>query len=97
MVKVKKIPQRICVGCRQTREKREMLRIVRTPDYQVVIDPTGKRSGRGAYICKDPKCFETALKQGQLQRALKVEIPEDLIEELRRIITQESKRFLKWG
>lgn len=93
MARVKKIPQRICVGCRQTREKREMLRIVRTPDYQVVIDPTGKRSGRGAYICKDPKCLDAALKQGQLQRALKVEIPDEVIEELRKKIAEESRDF----
>lgn len=79
MMRVKKVPQRICVGCRQIRMKKEMIRIVRTPDQQVVIDPTGKRSGRGAYICRDIGCLQAAVNGRHLQRALKIELPQEVV------------------
>lgn len=66
----KHVPQRMCVGCRQTQGKRALVRVVRTPDSGVVIDPTGKRAGRGAYLHADRGCWETALK-GRLEHALK--------------------------
>ncbi|NPV28251.1 MAG: YlxR family protein [Firmicutes bacterium] len=91
MPKTKKIPQRICVGCQQTREKRELIRIVRTPDLHVVIDPTGKRSGRGAYICRDLKCLDAAIAGKQLQRALRVELPSEVLEELKKMLSGEVK------
>ena len=69
-VRRKHIPQRTCVGCRAVEGKRGLVRVVRTPDQGVVIDPTGKRSGRGAYVHADPACWETALK-GRLEHALK--------------------------
>jgi predicted RNA-binding protein YlxR (DUF448 family) len=73
------VPQRTCVVCRQTSAKRQLVRVVRTPDGSVTIDPTGKLSGRGAYLCDLPACWEAALKhRGALARALKVEvIPEE--------------------
>ncbi len=73
------VPQRTCVACRQTSAKRQLVRIVRTPDGSVTVDPTGKLSGRGAYLCDSPACWQAALKQrGALSRALKLEtIPED--------------------
>ena len=69
------VPQRTCVACRQTSAKRQLVRIVRTPDGSVTVDPTGKLSGRGAYLCTDqPACWQAALKnRGVLARALKVE------------------------
>src|SRR5215203_2998908 len=67
------VPQRTCVACRQTGDKRGLVRIVRTPDAQVVIDLTGKRSGRGAYLCHTRACWDTALKRGVLARALKID------------------------
>jgi uncharacterized protein len=71
------IPQRTCVACRQTNAKRQLVRIVRTPDGGVTIDPTGKRSGRGAYLCESPDCWQAGLKRGALPRALKIDaIPE---------------------
>ncbi len=85
MPRVKKIPQRICVGCQQTKGKRELIRIVRTPELEVVIDPTGKRSGRGAYLCRDPRCLEAALAGKHLQRALRVELPGEIIEDLKKL------------
>ena len=68
----KHVPQRTCVACRTVRSKRELVRIVRTSEGAVVVDETGKRSGRGAYLCRQRDCWETALEQGQLERALKV-------------------------
>ena len=68
------IPQRTCVACRSERPKREMVRIVRAPDGAVGVDPTGKRSGRGAYLCLQLPCWQTALKRHALDKALKTEL-----------------------
>ena len=77
------IPQRTCVACRQTSAKRQLVRIVRTPDGSVTIDPSGKRSGRGAYLCATAECWQAGLKRGVLSRALKIEsIPEDNLDTL---------------
>ena len=70
----KHIPQRTCTGCRQTRPKREMIRLVRTAGGAVEVDPTGKRAGRGAYLCKGRSCWEAGLKRERLDRVLKVKI-----------------------
>ncbi len=67
------VPQRTCVACRGGSAKRELVRIVRAVDGSVVIDPTGKKSGRGAYLCRDRSCWEAGLKRSVLPRALKVE------------------------
>jgi uncharacterized protein len=67
------VPQRTCVACRQTGAKRGLVRIVRGIDGSVSIDPTGKRSGRGAYLCHSQECWHNALKRGILPRALKIE------------------------
>jgi uncharacterized protein len=72
------VPQRTCAACRQVRPKRELLRIVRTPDGHVVLDPTGKKSGRGTYLCARRSCWDLALKKGRLEQALNVTLlPED--------------------
>ena len=77
------IPQRTCVACRQTNAKRQLVRVVRTPDGSVTIDPSGKRSGRGAYLCETAACWQAGLKRGVLSRALKIEsIPEDNLDTL---------------
>lgn len=68
----KHVPQRRCVACRTGRPKRQLVRIVRTPDGVVTVDETGKRSGRGAYLCAQRHCWEAALTGRQLARALKV-------------------------
>ena len=67
----KHVPQRTCVGCRKIRPKREMVRIVRTSDQGVKIDESGKASGRGAYLCRERKCWEKALAEKRLEYALK--------------------------
>ncbi|MGB9830493.1 MAG: RNase P modulator RnpM, partial [Fervidicoccus fontis] len=88
--KVKKVPQRTCVGCKQVKEKKELIRIVRTPEQKIIIDPTGKRSGRGAYICKNIVCLEAALAGRNLQQALKSDIPNEVIEELKRSLSGDN-------
>jgi len=64
------VPQRTCVACRQTRAKRDLVRIVRTLTGEVEIDPTGKRPGRGAYLCRNQSCWELALKKSIVEHAL---------------------------
>jgi len=70
----KHVPQRTCIVCRQVQSKREMVRLVRTPEGQLVVDETGKRNGRGAYLCRRKACWEGALNEGRLARALQMEI-----------------------
>ncbi|NLJ75672.1 MAG: YlxR family protein [Peptococcaceae bacterium] len=84
MAKVKKIPQRMCVGCQEMKPKKQLIRIVRTPDDLVEIDPTGKKSGRGAYICPDLVCLNKALQGKRLDKALQRKISQELIADLRK-------------
>lgn len=69
------VPERTCVACRLPRPKREMVRIVRTASGSVEVDPTGKLSGRGAYLCQQASCWQAALRRDALGRALKVTVP----------------------
>jgi predicted RNA-binding protein YlxR (DUF448 family) len=74
----KHVPQRTCIACKQVRPKRELIRIVRTPDGHVVLDETGKKSGRGAYLCARRACWEPAVRKGLLEREFEVTLlPED--------------------
>lgn len=74
-MKVRKLPQRTCVGCGQVRGKRELIRVVRRPDASVELDLVGKTSGRGAYICPSVTCLDQALKSKKLERQLEVSLP----------------------
>ncbi|MCL2766625.1 MAG: YlxR family protein [Peptococcaceae bacterium] len=78
MPKIKRIPQRLCVGCQEMKPKKELLRIVRTPDEGITIDQTGKRAGRGVYICLNPECLKIARKGKRIEKALKTPIPPDV-------------------
>ena len=78
----KKIPMRMCVGCREMKPKKELLRVVRSPQGEVSLDPTGKKAGRGAYVCYSPDCLHRALKQRQLDRALETKPEEAANEQL---------------
>ncbi|SFG49662.1 hypothetical protein SAMN05660649_01835 [Desulfotomaculum arcticum] len=82
MPKIKKIPQRMCLGCQEMKSKRELIRVVRTPEETVEIDPTGKRSGRGAYVCPNNECLEKAIKGKRLEKALKQPISKEIKESL---------------
>jgi predicted RNA-binding protein YlxR (DUF448 family) len=82
MEKIKKIPMRKCLGCMQSFPKNELIRVVRTPEGEICIDLKGKKSGRGAYICKSEACLKKAIKAKRLQNNLESQISEELLEEL---------------
>jgi uncharacterized protein len=77
MGRPKHIPQRSCVVCREKRDKRQLTRLVRQPDGQVAVDPTGKQNGRGAYLCDQPACWDKALRTDILSKALGAAITND--------------------
>lgn len=81
-LKPKKIPERQCLGCNMHKPKKEMLRVLRTPEGEILLDFTGKKSGRGAYICYDVKCLKNARKSGRISRSLGVEIPEEIYDRM---------------
>ncbi len=85
----KHIPTRTCIACRQGRVKREMVRVVRTPGGEVEIDLTGKKSGRGAYLCQVRSCWESALKKNALAHALET----DISAEVKNMIQEFSSRL----
>lgn len=80
----KKIPQRQCMGCRERKGKRELIRVVRGPDGTVRLDFSGKAPGRGAYLCPNPECLKKAMKAKSLSRSLETEIPDSVYEALLR-------------
>lgn len=83
----KKTPARMCTACREMKPKNELMRIVRTPEGDIKLDPTGKLNGRGAYICKSAECLKKARKTGALSRAFGAAIPEELFDELERTLS----------
>ena len=80
--KQKKIPLRQCLGCNEHKPKKELLRVVRTPEGEIVLDFTGKRSGRGAYICYNAKCLKKARKSKRIENNLEVSISEDIYDRM---------------
>ena len=78
----KTIPIRQCIGCREQKPKPELIRVVRSPSGEVSLDPRGKASGRGAYLCRDAACLKKAVKSRALERALAVAIPQEVYERL---------------
>lgn len=84
MQKPRKIPQRQCVGCREMKDKRSLLRIVRTPEGTILLDSTGRKPGRGAYVCPDPECLKKARKNRALERAFDAAIPAEVYDGLER-------------
>ena len=87
-MKPKKIPMRMCVGCREMKEKRELIRIVRTPEGAVVMDPTGKKSGRGAYVCRSAGCLAAARKARRLEKTFSCRIPDEVYDRLEQELQQ---------
>ena len=79
----KKIPLRKCTGCQQMKEKKELIRVVKTDEKEYTIDLTGKMAGRGAYVCKNTECLEKAFKSKGLERSFKSDIPKDIYDKLR--------------
>ena len=89
--KVKKIPMRQCMGCNEHLPKLELLRVVRSPENQVSLDFTGKKSGRGAYICRSVKCLQKARRSRRLDRILECEIPEEVYDAMEQELTEHGE------
>ena len=85
-MKPRKIPMRMCVGCREMKPKKELIRAVKRPTGEIVLDHTGKLSGRGAYVCRNQACLTKAIKQKQLDRALEHKLEDDVIAQLRQML-----------
>lgn len=85
-MKPKKVPMRMCVGCREMKPKRELIRVVRAPDGTVSLDPVGKKPGRGAYVCRSEDCLRRAIKQKQLERQLEVQLTDEVAQQLQQTI-----------
>jgi len=89
----KKIPMRQCLACREMKPKRELVRVVRSPEGEISLDSKGKNPGRGAYVCPGAECLKRAIKSKALSRALGVPIPESIIEELTGAIEQAANEL----
>ncbi|MBO5604194.1 MAG: YlxR family protein [Acidaminococcaceae bacterium] len=81
-MKVKKIPQRKCVGCGEMKPKKELIRVVRSPEGEISLDLTGKKAGRGAYVCPDKECISKAYKGHRLEKALEKQVNESVYKRL---------------
>ena len=75
---------RQCAGCREMKSKKEMIRVLKTSDEEIVLDATGKKNGRGAYLCFSEECLEKAIKNHGLERSLKAAIPKEIYEDLKK-------------
>lgn len=89
---VKKVPMRQCTGCGERKEKKELIRIIRTPEEEIDVDFTGRKNGRGAYICNSVECLQLARKKKSLERSLKTTIPEAVYQELEEEIKKNEDR-----
>ena len=86
---VKKVPMRQCVGCGQMKSKKEMMRVLKTAEEQVVLDVTGKMNGRGAYLCKEAECLKKARKNRGIERSLKMAIPAEVYDNLEKEFAED--------
>lgn len=91
VVHVKKVPLRQCIGCSERREKKDLIRIIRTPEEEIIVDFTGKKNGRGAYICNSVECLRLARKKKSLERSLNTAIPEQIYQELEKEMCTDEK------
>lgn len=86
----KKIPMRQCTGCREMKPKRELIRVVKSPENAISLDFKGKTQGRGAYVCPNKECLKRAIKSRALERSLEIKIPEEIYEELHKQMEEED-------
>ena len=93
---MKKIPQRTCIGCNQSKDKRELIRIVKNNNDEIFIDLTGKANGRGAYICNNIECLEKAIKSKKLEKSFEIKIRDEIYESLRGVINDNSEKQRKY-
>ena len=89
--RIRKIPMRQCLGCNEHFPKRELIRVVRTPEGEVVADTTGKKNGRGAYLCSNSACLRKAQKSKRLERALECVIPEEVYDSIAQALCAEER------
>ncbi|OHW62801.1 hypothetical protein EUAN_05850 [Andreesenia angusta] len=89
-MKTKKIPLRRCVGCNESKPKKELVRIVKSKEGEIAVDLTGKANGRGAYICRDSECLKKAMKSKRVERALETQIPDEVYDRLLEEIESEK-------
>ena len=90
MEKVKKIPMRQCLGCNEHKPKRELIRIVRTPEGEVVADMTGKKNGRGAYLCPSESCLRRVQRSKRAEKVLECAIPDEVYEAVARALAEDK-------
>ena len=83
---MKKVPMRMCVACREMKPKKELIRVVRTPEGEIIADETGRKNGRGAYLCRSDVCFGKAIKTKALERALEHPLSEEALAYIRKVI-----------
>ena len=88
----KKVPMRQCVGCKEMKSKKELLRIIKTAENEILLDVTGKKNGRGAYLCPNVECLAQAVKSKGLDRSLKTAMPREVIENLEKEIDTVAER-----
>lgn len=86
---IKKVPLRQCIGCGEMKNKKEMLRVIKTPEDEFCLDITGKKNGRGAYLCKQQECLQKAIKNKGMERSFKMSIPKEVYDTL----TEEFKNI----
>ena len=86
----KKIPQRMCLGCREHKPKKELVRVVRSPEGEISVDLTGRKNGRGAYVCKSVECLKRARKIRSISKALDCEISDEVFEQLLAEIEEDN-------
>lgn len=87
----KKIPMRKCTGCGEMKPKKELVRVVKSPEGEISLDLTGKKNGRGAYVCKDAKCLKKAQKSKRIDRAFDCAIPEEIFEKMEQELTDSEQ------
>ena len=90
MQKPRKIPQRQCLGCREMKNKRDLIRVVRSPEGEISLDFKGKKPGRGAYVCPDPVCLARARKSRALERAFETAIPAEVYDQMEAQMKSEA-------
>jgi len=90
-MQTRKTPIRTCVACRTSGDKQGLVRLVRTPDGRVVCDSSGKMPGRGVYICPSANCFRRAVKEKRLNRALRMDLPDEALQQLEKAVQQGSE------
>lgn len=90
MMKTKKIPMRMCLGCSEMKPKKELVRVVKSKEGEISLDLTGKKAGRGAYICKDVACFEKARKSRRFEKSFSCRIDDEIFESMKEELSDEQ-------